>query len=317
MSDKTLEKMNPQEQQELKAAQVYADILYELPTYQFDWMPFARAISEGGGTITRRSDLVNPYINSYASPVDVHMSRNDHNIDNESKRVPRVGLGAWDYVWYIPEWSHPDFDPNVITTYNSPPKPRTNRDPINRLRPALLAADLVRNPTEWAMRFGIHPEELGGRSRLSPTVAPSRDPFEDYATQINLLTAAEREEAIEASRSEAMTTGKGPDYIAPSVIEGLLQKSGALTGRQLKDTLQKTVGRAGPKSINLDEFVDGLNKTRPIVTNSHKNYLDRALHDQDYQRLLFRGMTSDELVNGNILTMSNDVISDLQGEIHP
>ncbi|KAI1775806.1 hypothetical protein F4818DRAFT_388587 [Hypoxylon cercidicola] len=299
--------------------------------YGWDWAPFLTALCEQSITIQSPDRI---YIRPGVTiPKDLNQSpggnttgiasfsgghRIDQNTIDRSKTIPRRidSQGAFDYVWYVPEWTHPDYDPSVTVTYNKPPAYRYGRDPLSNLRPALRAPDLARGPTKWAKRFGIHPEELGGRSRLSPTLSKTRDPFQDYANQINMLSDEGRKMAIEASRDAARRAGAGGDYIAPEVLEDLMMKDGTLSAKQLQEELENNLGAEG-KRVTLDLFVESLNARGPVIFNAHSSFLTNALADQDWQRLLFRDLTSDELVWENILTMSDNAKCDLADEIHP
>ncbi|KAI1134770.1 hypothetical protein F5Y05DRAFT_416927 [Hypoxylon sp. FL0543] len=235
--------------------------------------------------------------------------------------VPKLpDSGAWDYVWYVPEWSHPEFDPEVLRYYLGGAKYIAHLDALSALRPALRPADLVRNPTPWAKRFGIYPDELGGRSRLSPTLSPTRDPFEDFANQINSLSEDEARRAIQLTKEAADKAGvdlpaDNPNYIDPMVMEEMLSRHGLMSGAELKENLRKLLGQ--DDTPNLEALVDALNQRNPQIANAHKTFLTNALRDQDLQRLVFRDLTSDELVADNVFTMSDDVKLTLTGDIHP
>ncbi|KAI0829597.1 hypothetical protein F5Y06DRAFT_211243 [Hypoxylon sp. FL0890] len=232
----------------------------------------------------------------------------------------KPGGGSWDWVWYIPEWSHPDFHPDIARTYSGSIKYIGHSDPLSLMRPALRTADRVRAPTEWAKRFGIHPDELGGRSRLSPTLSSTRDPFEDFANQVNRLSEEETKQAIQLTKEAANRAGvklpDDPNYIDPMVMEEMLSQHGLMSGAELKESLKEVMGKTD-NIQNLDALVEVLNERNPEIYKAHQTFLHNALRDQDYQRLVFHEMTTDELVSGNVLTMSNDAKCDLQGEIHP
>lgn len=296
------------------------------PGYPFDWGPCMMAICEQSATL-KSGDVIRPAITIPSGPFDIqnptgNATGTGHHIDpnmiDMTKLVPKRidSTGSYDYVWYIPEWSHPDFNPNVTVSYNQPSRNNYANDPMSKMRPALRAQDLARDPTDWAKRWGIHPDELGGRSRLSPTLSKSRDPFVDYANQINMLSDEGRRVAIEASRDAARAVGGGADYIAPEVLEELLTKDGKLSGKQLREELAKTLDRSQGTGANLDTFINTLNARGPLIFDSHKNFLSKAKADQDWQRLIFHDMTSDDLMIDNIITFSNDAVCDLENGIN-
>ncbi|KAI1765446.1 hypothetical protein GGR53DRAFT_529628 [Hypoxylon sp. FL1150] len=304
--------------------------------YGFDFLPALEAFIENCRTIQYQDDangrrVIRPVVNMAplvatvkgSSLVPKHTAAlNKHFIDpdkiDKTKMVPkRPGMpGGWNYVWYVPEWTHPDFDPSITVSYNFPGVQWLSADTISKMYPALRVEDLVKNPTDWAKRFGIYPDELGGRSRLSPTLSQTRDPFQDYANQINQLSDEGRRQAVEASRARARELGAGGDYIAPEVLEAILTSEGRLSAKQLREELEKNLGPQKDKKMNLDVFVEAVNAKKPLIYDAHSNFLTNALADQDLQRLIFNEMTSDELVWDNVFTMSNDVQYDLKGDIH-
>lgn len=85
-----------------------------------------------------------------------------------------------------------------------------------------------------------------------------------------------------------------------------------LTNAQLKDEVEK----AARTGMSLDQIVDELEKTNPRTKRVHQVFLDNALDDQDYQRIMLSGMTTDEMIQHNIHNMSDDVVIDLDNPIH-
>ncbi|KAF7546591.1 hypothetical protein G7046_g9259 [Stylonectria norvegica] len=75
--------------------------------------------------------------------------------------------GSWKCVHYVPVWTDPEWQ-------DKGPRRAASEYPVRDglvdiVRPALLAKDQIRNPTEHAKRFGIFPGRSDGRSRTSPT----------------------------------------------------------------------------------------------------------------------------------------------------
>ena len=91
-------------------------------------------------------------------------------------RAKRDGSNRW--VRYVPEWTDPDYDEKweVLEVTDDEPMRRRRGvgDVYQRLRPALRPLDVLRNPTEWARRYGIHPDQGDGRSRMTPVKAGGR-----------------------------------------------------------------------------------------------------------------------------------------------
>lgn len=217
-----------------------------------------------------------------------------------------------DFVWYVPLWSHPDYTDRIVQEYDGRNYLRGTSDPATRLRPALRPEDAIKAPTEYAKRFGIHPDELGGRSHFSPTITPTRNPLDDYATQCDMLTDVEKQQVIDETRKRGLGNAADPNHIDPGVLSDFLANNGVLTGFQFQTDIDPMLGVS-----SLEQLVDNIKQYNPNTAAANRNYLDGALRDQDYQRLFFHELTTDELIKHNIHTMSNLETSNLTGPLHP
>ncbi|XDG09830.1 hypothetical protein ABKA04_009445 [Annulohypoxylon sp. FPYF3050] len=290
----------------------------------YDWRPFLTALAEGNKTrngVNRINMLYSTSMegkDGYMGPVSTCSSGTG--IIDEIPKKPDTG--SWDFSLYIPEWSHPAFDPDLLRLFTGEVRHLINRDPIHRLYPALRAVDLAKGPTEWALRYGIHPEETGGRSRLSPTLSHTRNPFEHFAQQVSLLSPDSRRLLLDESRKAVASRGlpppDDPNYIDPNLLETMLAQQGVVSRDELKDKLRQTLKSDNfpVESTNLEYFINELNQYSPDTVKLHTSYLEAAVNDQDLQRLLFRDMTSDELVNGGFFSTTEPFVCDLQNEIH-
>ncbi|CAJ2512475.1 Uu.00g054900.m01.CDS01 [Anthostomella pinea] len=275
----------------------------------YDWEPFMTALVE---TVTDLNE------NLFPPDEDADPGSPKPDVYKEKKLAPSKdpSSGSWIYTWYIPEWTDPDYDEDVIVKLNGRKYANTARDAFYNLRPALLDRDALKNPTPYAQRFGVHPDESKGRSRTSPTFAPSRNPLDDYANQVNMLSDSQRAACEDMSKKLWAASGKTPDpaqAILPQVLSQVFSQFGALSNDELETELRNAVSNG----MNLEQFVDHLTQTNPTAKTAHKNFLDSALRDQDWQRMIFSDMTTDELIEGNAHTMANGFSCDLTGEIHP
>jgi hypothetical protein len=221
--------------------------------------------------------------------------------------------GSWDFTWYIPSWTHPEYNPNVRAEYSGKRYLRKTPDPFTGGRPALRPEDVLRNPTGFAKRWGIHPNEIGGRSRMSPTVSETRNPLQDYMNQINMLSDSQKQEAIAQSRE--LAPAPDPNFIDPVVMQKILERDGGvLPTAELREALKVEIYQ---NKHNLEELINNLGQQSEATMQANSAFIKDALEDQEYQRYMFRGMTTDELFSENIWTLSNAVGCDLQGDIHP
>ncbi|OTB03825.1 hypothetical protein M426DRAFT_12121 [Hypoxylon sp. CI-4A] len=286
------------------------------PRYEWNWVPIIAALMESCGI---------QGINMLVSQRDWDQDERTGPIRQDDRgkpiirRVPHGG-GSWNYVWYVPEWTHPDFKQDVTMSMINSWKSLAKSDAITKIYPALRPEDAHRMPTPWAKRFGIYPYETGGRSRLSPTTSDTRNPFDGYADLLNLLNDDSKRKVIEATRQSMQAghipTNPDPNYMDRTVLDNVLNFKGAWSGDQLKQNLAEALNN-DDHSKNLDTLVDMLGRDSPQVLQAHATFFRNAQQDQDWQRTLFSGITSDELVTNNFFTMSNNYSCDLTGDIHP
>jgi hypothetical protein len=225
---------------------------------------------------------------------------------------PKGEDGSWDYVLYVPEWSHPDFDPRFeIEPYTFRRRTRPTRDVLRMMRPALRAADAVRNPTPYALRWGINPDRTDGRSRLSPSWSTTRDLAGIMQTQMDNLSDEERRVLLEMT-NQMVDAGQirypGQDLIAPEALEAWKRSNGIPSFDDILNTARFS-------NIPFEKFTETL--TDGIVS-PYQGLIDLIQDDEDFQRLVFREMTTDEIIRGNIHTMSDAETCDLRNEpLHP
>ncbi|KAI1463836.1 uncharacterized protein F4812DRAFT_233757 [Daldinia caldariorum] len=319
--------LNPGETVQGLAAAWLESYRNRLPSgHHWDWQPFFEALVEGNIAVNGVSVVFPPDDGDQIGGSPQEWRRRDARVAPVGKVPKPPGSGSWNYTWYIPEWSHPEFDPDFIVSYTKGFRTLGSRDPIARLFPALRPEDVIRQPTEWAKRFGIYPGELNGRSRLSPTLSATRDPWEDYANQLNLLSDEARHKLSQETQEAAAKAGKPappPGYIDRDALENLMNAEQRMTGAQLRAKMMSYLTNDHvPLNLQvqppttLEEFVDDLRANFPHILEAHRTYFQKALDDQDYQRIIFHDLTSDELVYNNIHTQSNDVECDLAGPLH-
>ncbi|RYO94936.1 hypothetical protein DL762_000370 [Monosporascus cannonballus] len=278
----------------------------------YNWKPLLTALATRGVTVDPPADDPEgdaPEDDGPAAPAP------DHGYIKEPKNIPVKDpkSGSWKYTWYVPQWSHPNHSDRLRVTYDQRRYLRGTTDTVTVLRPALLPGDKIRNPTPYAKRFGVHPDDLNGRSRLSPTLSSTRNPLEDYVTQIDMLSEAERTEAIAETRQRGGRSAD-PNYIDPKVLDEIFEKAGIQTGQRLRGELRTSLEKQGD---GLEQVVDRVGEKFPKVKEANRNFFRNTLEEQDYQRLLFQEYTTDELIQGKIHLISDEYTSDLDGPIHP
>ncbi|KAK1831863.1 hypothetical protein QBC39DRAFT_350345 [Podospora conica] len=190
--------------------------------------------------------------------------------------------GEWTYVEYIPRWTAPDWNDDKVmtTTENNIVTKIPRRDYTQLVRPALLPRDDVRNPTPYARRYGIHPDDHGGRSKMSPGFSDTRC--------VNL--------------SHAQMTGTGVKaYVDAADLDQAISKCGG-TVSQFLETVK-----------NLPQHP----KYEPWFA-MHRLYM-AIKDDEDYQKVMFDGLTTDERIRHQIHSLEPELVkqSTLSGGLHP
>ncbi|KAI1738688.1 hypothetical protein F4680DRAFT_467065 [Xylaria scruposa] len=283
----------------------------------YDWRPFCRALIENHQSAKSLfpdppSEPTSP-LNNKKKPKDVIPGIQP---PDGLGLAPKLGKD-WTFVRYIPAWMDPEYTDDKFVTPGGRKTLNTVRDAVYNLRPALRLSDQIRRPTDYALRFGIAADRLDGRSRFSPTWSGTRNPLEhDFSKQIEQLSEKNRQLALELSLKKWKEMGATPTpghEILPDVIEQMLGQHGLTSNMGLAANLQKDLSMGH----SLDEMVDHIRSVKPDDFKAHQGFLEMLQDDQDYQRVLLLGLTTDELVQNNIHTMSNDVLMDLDNEIHP
>lgn len=169
--------------------------------------------------------------------------------------------GEFTFVQFVPEWTHPDWNENTVTVVgeSGDHKKVANKDPSRKIRPAVLARDVPKNPTPYAVRWGMHPDRVDGRSLLSPTNSSTR--------RIGLS------QPIKMRNNELKHFVTGQDL--PSDIDNEAHAGGV--------SVSDYLAQLGPISAN-PKLLDPL----LALYNSSEN-------DKDFQRLQFLGLTTDEV----------------------
>ncbi|KAI0114333.1 hypothetical protein GGR51DRAFT_577369 [Nemania sp. FL0031] len=298
-------------------AQEWIDTCYYIPKdIEYDWRPFCEALVDNHRDA--KGDFVAPSLPPRDSRGETGKPKDVIHGPDPAALAPAKGED-WKYVRYIPAWTDPDYREEIIETpgLNLIRNSLTTRDSLYNLRPALRHSDSIRNPTEYALRFGIAADRLDGRSRMSPSWSETRNPLADFTNQVNRLSDEERKLAVELSgrrfrqRNEIPPPGQ---EILPEVMELLLSQRGLLTNRAFIAEVEKAAG----EGMSLDQMVQELERGNPETKTAHRVYLEDAMDDQDYQRLLLGGLTTDELIQHNIYTLSNDEVAmELDNPIHP
>ncbi len=206
-----------------------------------------------------------------------------------------TGDGHYEYVEFVPAWTDPDWKEEPTFWVPGPfrrkeaieaaaakakeegmSKDGDERDEkekyvrkgdfTQRMRPALLAKDAHKNPTPYALRFGMNPHASQGRSRLSPTTSRTRK--------------------VALVRPQKTSTGT-KDYVDMVDLKTEEQEHGG------------TAASLGFPNFTFREYLDFLSLTK--ADENHDMYrafsdLRRAVDgDEDFQRFMFNGPTTDEV----------------------
>ncbi|KAI0131863.1 hypothetical protein BJ170DRAFT_730044 [Xylariales sp. AK1849] len=228
-------------------------------------------------------------------------------VHNPPPKVP--GSGSWDCLLYVPAWSDPEYVPGSrLDSQRYKRKVSAPRDALQMLRPALLAQDAIRNPTAYAKRWGIHPDRLDGRSRLSPSNSTTRNVMGVLQAQLDDVSPGIRKQLV----SESIKRGlNGPSVlmheqgpIDPEVFEEWKVKNNIPGIKEVLDTA----------TINGTAYEQYVQSLPGNVREAYQSLIQEILDDEDWQRLLFRDLTTDEMIRQNIHTMSDTPQIDLRDD---
>ncbi|OHF02925.1 hypothetical protein CORC01_01683 [Colletotrichum orchidophilum] len=197
--------------------------------------------------------------------------------------VPPVKLankGEWSFIEYIPPWTDPQWqhDNHRIPDRDYPSQVIRPHLWTTTLRPAQLPQDRAQNPTALALRFGIYPDRLDGRSRLTPT----RGGFRRFR------------------------------------VDGVVQPG--ITGEYVIAKAEELAARArlGGVDALLEAYSKlGADERQP---SDRERYVLRAMQDmrddEDWQSIMFRGLTTHELLEEGMMSFKSEHGCDLQNPLH-
>ncbi|CAN8102336.1 unnamed protein product [Discula destructiva] len=212
----------------------------------------------------------------------------------------QAGNGAWDFVEYVPAWTDPDWDSRFLyiqgavaedaltVQYAKPGLFQTQR-------PALLPADAQYGPSDAAKRWGFFPwqaKEQGndvpdGHSGVTPTL-----------TNLPLDTSQRMEERISVTAQEFQR--ELLDYEKTAGVRATTQGF----RQALMDKIHQLSEHAGNEAQ--------VDYARALLT-----FMGSAREERnDYQRFLFGGSTTNELVERAAWTLDADASTDLALPLH-
>lgn len=209
-------------------------------------------------------------------------------------KFQRDGNGAWNYVEYVPAWSDPDWDERFtyIKGAEAPEDGVTGQyvkpGLLQAQRPALRPADARRNPTQAARRWGFYPwqrrraagrggdgdDEPDGRSGVTPWAFV----FPDIPLKIPQVTA--RRQGVQSSVNMA-------DLMAER------QRWEEECQRANQDPTDDRFRQALEEVSN--DTSDRANADMAMALLQLLDYEIRREDQEEYQRLLYIGSTSDEV----------------------
>jgi hypothetical protein len=165
--------------------------------------------------------------------------------------------GNKSYIQWIPYWSDPNWNDATFTFDVEGQDPEMAAVPLlDKLRPALLPMDALRNPTHYAKRFGIHPHQRDGRSLMSPTTSTTRRALLSHVQE----TPTGRKNYVTVQDADALLSGTDP-----------------------------TLDRG--EALDLWRRANGNNDHIEAYLQLHEMLED----DEAWQRAAFNGMTTDEV----------------------
>ncbi|ROW04465.1 hypothetical protein VMCG_04940 [Cytospora schulzeri] len=215
--------------------------------------------------------------------------------------------GDWTLVEFVPAWTDPDWGDRFVYTgsaQSNDPQDRIYMKPglLQKQRPALLPADITtRGPTEAAKRYGIDPARQGdpfySHSGITPTTAnfgiqlgyarvtPSNQGEKDMVDMDDLTALAAQFETSARARGEEATD------------------------EAFRTHLEDVAGGKPSDLVPVDTEI-----AAAILALMEQVYQQEE--KEEYQRLLFAGNTSNELVRNEVWTIGMNALADLDTPLH-
>ncbi|KUI57499.1 hypothetical protein VP1G_04774 [Cytospora mali] len=214
--------------------------------------------------------------------------------------------GDWTLVEFVPAWTDPDWDDRFVftgPTKSNDPQVQMYMKPglLQKQRPALLPGDMARGPTEAAKRFGIDPihqdDPFYGHSGVTPTTANFEVPLgyarvtpsnqgEKHSVNVDDLNAL-------VAQFEANASARGQDT----------------TEENLRAHLEDAARGYPTELVQVDSEI-------AAALLALMEQVFQREEQEEYQRLLFAGNTSNELVQNNIWTLGMNAVTDLSTPLH-
>ncbi|KAF3766937.1 hypothetical protein M406DRAFT_69114 [Cryphonectria parasitica EP155] len=225
--------------------------------------------------------------------------------------------GSWNYVEYVPAWTDPEWSERYVYIQDAEPAdddPRTRiyakPGMLQKLRPALLPSDAQHRPTAEAKRWGFNP----------------------YPSHYNLGTTHLNNTNDPSGHSGVTPTAARFPDVPVSVPQGADGDRATLYHVNLKDLAahrakydQSCVARGTqPTDGAFIQFLLNIWKNDPVPAKAALAEALLALWEMnikkmetnEYQRMLFQGNTSQELIDQNIWTLGKGATNDLAEPLH-
>ncbi|KAJ4385473.1 hypothetical protein N0V93_009901 [Gnomoniopsis smithogilvyi] len=221
--------------------------------------------------------------------------------------------GEWKYVEYVPAWSDPDWTSRYawtqdvsIADMDQVARQYVKPGMLQTQRPALRPSDASLNPTEAAKRWGIYPwhtrdgldglDSFKGWSGVTPRtpgfpVVQLQQPrfSQDAGGLVTVVTvddlASERQRFEDWRRHHGLETND-EDF------------------------------RQSLHDVSLDPTAGPIRTEKAASLLAILDVLERTEEREEYQRLLFSGSTTNELVEQGAWTLGADAVTDLNNPLH-
>ncbi|KAG8160703.1 hypothetical protein KVR01_008967 [Diaporthe batatas] len=224
------------------------------------------------------------------------------------------------HVEFVPAWTDPGWEARFVHTgreprqaEDPPEEQNPNDDPLYRmyarpglfqtLRPALLEQDAVRNPTDAAKRYGIDPNNVYRAGYGKSAATPMQVDFNIPLTNPRVTPS---NQGVKPVVDQA-------DYDA--VYRQYQNALSARGGYASEDDFRAALQSIAPGTLHPDlgASCDGQ------VANALLQYMDQKTDfdlREDYQRMLFGGISTNELVEEGAWTMDKTAVCELNSPLH-
>ncbi|CAN8101090.1 unnamed protein product [Discula destructiva] len=220
------------------------------------------------------------------------------------QKFQRADNGAWKHVEFVPPWTDPDWDNNFVHTEGAQVGNRdtvtaqyVKRGTFQTHRPALLPEDAIFKPTQSAKRWGLYPFRQAGQQDDFPTGMSGVTPLDPDFPSVRYVSATGQIQVADLQSERRDWEVKMAQAGLPATDQAFADDLRAIVRKQPDGTPQQGASLA-----------EALLHVHTLISTRDER--------EDYQRILFAGNTTEELMAKGAWNEGNSADVDLAEPLH-